>query len=82
MRVEELHDSFCCLHHYVGGHVDDIVVVLDVVLDDHVDGVRELLVVPDDLRDILVDVMHVLELLVVLGLLEVRDDDVPLSSFF
>ena len=36
---------------------------------DLVDGVLELLVVPDDLRDVLIDVVHVLLLLVVLEVL-------------
>ena len=48
----------------------------DVFFVDPVDGVLELLIVRDDLRDVLVDVMRVLELL---GL---RDVDIPLSSLF
>ena len=71
MRVEELLDSFFSLHHHVLENVDDVVVVLGAVLDDLADGVLELLVVPDDLRKVLVDVMHVLELHVV------RETDIP-----
>ena len=37
---------------------------------DVVDGVLELLVVPDDLRDVLVDVVHALLLLVVIVVLD------------
>ena len=89
MRVEELDDFFMSLHHHVVEHVDDIVVVIDALLDDLLDGVAELLVVPDDVRDVLVDVVHVLlELLrdgdiSVFELLVVDDIpifDIPLSS--
>ena len=60
MRVEELDDLFFSFYHHVVEHVDNIVVVLDAFLDDALDGVVELLVVPDGLRDVLVDVVHVL----------------------
>ena len=57
-------------------HADDVVVAPVVVLHDPVDGDLELLDVPDGLRDVLVDVMRVLELLL---LLEV---DIPCLSLF
>ena len=44
------------------------------VFCDLVDGVLELLVVPDDLRDVLVNVVRVLCLLVI------RDHDIPNST--
>ena len=57
-------------HHHTTEHIDDVVVFLHAVLDDLLDGVVELLVVPNHLRDVLVDVVHVLlELL--------RGDDIP-----
>ncbi len=86
MRVEELLESFFSLPHHVPEHVDSIVVVLGVVLDDLVDGVLELLVVLDVLLGDLVDGVHVLELIVVhnagiplSSLFFVHHDDIPLS---
>ena len=79
MHVHELHDLFFSSHHHVVEHVDDIVLVIDIVLGDLVDGDLEL-VVPDDIRDILVDIMRVLELLVAPGLLVVRNDDMSLTN--
>ncbi len=70
---------FLSFHHHDVEHVDDVVLVLDAVLGDLVDGVLELLGAPDDLRDDLLDVMHVIEFLVILDLLVVRNDDFPLS---
>ena len=78
MHVHELNDYFFSFHHHVVEHVDDIILVIDIVLGDLVDGVLELVVVLDDLRDMFVDVVRVFELLVVLDLLV--DDDMPLSS--
>ena len=78
--------SFLSLLHHVVEHVDDVALVLDAVLGDLVDGCLELLVVPDDIRDVLVDVMHVLGLLLLLDVdipcysLFVLDVDIPLSS--
>ena len=80
MRVHERHDIFFIHHHHVVEHVDDIVLVIDVVvLGDVLDGVLDLVGVPDDLRDALVDIVLVLGLLVDLPV--VRDADIPLSSF-
>ncbi len=81
MHVHELLDLFLTLHHHVPEHVDDIVLVIDVVLVDRdiLDGVLELVGVPDDLLDALVGIVLVLGLLVELPV--VRDDDIPLSSF-
>ncbi len=59
MHVHELLDPFFSLNHHVVKHVDDVVLVVDIVLVDLVDGVLELVVVPDNLRDMFVDVMHV-----------------------
>ena len=70
--VEELVDFFFSFGHHILEHIDDVVVVLRAVLDHLLDGDVELLVVPDDLRDILLDVVRVLLIL--------RDDDIP--SFF
>ena len=75
MRVEELDDSFLALHHHVVEHVDDIVLILDAVLGDLLDGVVELLVVLDNLRDVIVDVVRVL-----FDLLLLHGVDMPLSS--
>ena len=67
-------------------HADDVVVALAIVLHDPVDGDLELLVVLDNLRNILVDVMRVLGLLLLLDVdipvyfLFVLDVDIPLSS--
>ena len=69
-RVEELDDSVFSFRHHIVEHIDDVVVVLRAVLDDLLDGDVELLVVPDDLRDILLDVVRVF----------LRDDDI--LSFF
>ena len=79
MRVHELHDLFFPLHHHVVEHADDIVLVIDDVLGDLLDGVLELVGVPDDLLDALVDIVFVLVFLVDLPV--VRDGDIPLSSF-
>ena len=57
-------------------HVDDVVVALAVVLHDPVDGDLELLDVPCDLRDVLVDVMRVL------GLLLLLEVDIPFVISF
>ena len=68
-RVEELGDSFFVLHHDVVEHVDDIVLFVDAVLGDPDDGVVELLGIPDDLRDIILNVVHIF--------LVHRDNDIP-----
>ena len=65
--------------HRVVEHVDDVGFASGAVLTlfclyDLVHDVLELLVVPDDIRDVLVDVVHVLLLLVI------RDDDIPNST--
>ena len=56
MRDEELLDPFSSFLDHVVQHVDDVVVLAIVLLGDLVDGVLELLVVPDGVRDILLDV--------------------------
>ena len=56
MRDEELLDPFSSFMDHVVQHVDDVAVLAIVLLGDLVDGVLELLVVPDDVRDILLDV--------------------------
>ena len=76
VRVEELLESFFSFTDHVVQHGDDVVLVPIVRLGDLVDGVLELLVVPDDVQDILVDAVHVLGLLLV-----VLGDDMPLSFF-
>ena len=59
---------------HVVKHGDDVDLAFAVVLDDPVDGVLELLVVPDGLRDVLVDVVRALCLLVT------RDDDISVPD--
>ena len=66
MRVDKLLESFFSFLHHVVKHVDDVVVDPVFVLQDRVDGDLELLDVPDGLRDVLVDVMRVLDLLLLL----------------
>jgi hypothetical protein len=68
----ELVESFFTFLDHIVEHVDDVVVALAVVLHDPVDGDFELLDAPGDLRDVLVDVMRVL------GLLLLLDVDMPL----
>ena len=77
LHVDKLCDSFFPFLHHVVEHVDDVAFASGAVLtffSDLGDGVLELLDVPDDLRDVLVDVVHVLLLLVI------RDDDIPNST--
>ena len=58
-HVEELVDLLFSFRHHILEHIDDVVVVLRAGLDDLLNGGVELLVVPDRLRDVLVDVVHV-----------------------
>ena len=71
MRDEELLDPFPSFLDHVVQHVDDVVVFSIVLLGDLVDGVLELLFVPDDVGDLHVDIIRVVDLHV----------DIPLSSF-
>jgi hypothetical protein len=90
IRILELIESFFSFLDHIVEHVDDVVVALAVVLHDPVDGDLELLDVPGDLRNVLVDVMRVLGLLLLLEVdipfcyllfvLLVLHVDIPLSS--
>ena len=59
MRVEELLESFSSFLDHVVQHDDDVVVLAIVLLGDLVDGVLELLVVPDYVGDVHVDMPFV-----------------------
>ncbi len=52
MHVHELLDPFLSFNHHVVKHVGDVVLVVDIVLVDLIDGVLELVVVPDNLLDV------------------------------
>ena len=85
MRDEELLDPFSSFMDHVVQHVDDVAVLAIVLHGDLVDGVLELLVVPGDVRDILLDVdipfFELLHDISFFELLLLRDGDIPFSSF-
>ena len=56
MRDEEFLDPFSSFLDHVVQHVDDVVVLAVAFFEGLIGSVLELLVVPDDVRDILLDV--------------------------